>query len=147
MSCFYFVYICIFDCWTIFSTSRYSKLRSLIFYFVYVNEYCYTHSLHFSFQIRCVSALLPLLLLCTMMDYSKLVIVVGGCYLVYPLDMFLIKPSYLLHVFLLILNFIWCIILMRIFVDVWDAGYLERICVSWLYKLYFSKGSCSPFFK
>ena len=59
--------------------------------------YFYTHSIHFSFQVRFVSALLPLLLLHSMVDSSELAFIIGYYYLDNPLDRVL-QTFVLLHI-------------------------------------------------
>ena len=118
-----YVYI-YFDYLIVFSTSRYSNLGSLILYFVYFTRYFYTHYSHFLFQVSASLHCYRILLLHSVVDLSDLIIIVGCCYLVNPLDKVL-QNLYDYHIFdYLILRFLWCIIYFEdIRYYVCDAGY------------------------
>ena len=87
----------------------------------------YSHSPHFSFQIRCISAPLPLILLHTVVELSYLISYVGGCFLDYPLDRVLqtyVFNTYLIIYFLKLYDVLiwWSYLMMHVF----DASCLER---------------------
>ena len=119
-------------------TSRYSNLRSLIFYSIYLIGYFYTHSPPFFFQVSASLHCYCISLLRFVVDLFDLIITVGCCYSVNQLNMIL-QNLHVYYVFdYLIWRFLWCIYLL------WGYWMLcvilaitKRICVLWFYKLCF----------
>ena len=99
----------------VFSTSRYSKLETFIFYYVYLTKYSYTHSYHFTFQVRCDPALLPFLLLRIMVDSSELAFIVCFSILDNPLD----KVSQTLVFITYLIIYFWDYLMYYIDKDIW----------------------------
>ena len=86
MLAYYFMYICIFIWLTLFLTSRFSNLGSLIFYFVYLIGYFIFTPLIFFFRLCVFQHFYRVPLICSVVDTFDLVVIVGCYYLVNPLD-------------------------------------------------------------
>ena len=107
----------------------------------------YTNFPHFFFQIKCISALLPLLLLCTMVNLSDLITLIVGCFLDYLLDMFL-KDLHVYLYFITCFGDLYNVFIILRFLDVRVWFWLSRKgYVYYDYKLHFPIRSFNPFFK
>ena len=116
MSSIHFTYISIllyiyFDYLTLFSISRYSNLENLIFCFVYLTGYfiltLFTSFLRLGASLHCYR----ILLVRSVVNIFDLIVIIGYCYLVNPLDRILQNHRVYYLFDYLILRFLWCIYL------------------------------------
>ena len=140
ISVYYFIYP-YFNYLTLFSTSRYSNLRSLIFYSVCLTRYFILTPFTFFFRLGAFLHCYRVWLLHFVVNIFDLVSVVVYCYLVNPLDRIL-QNLHVYYVFdYLIWRFLWCIYLL------WGYQILcmilaipKRLSVLWFYRLCFLIG-------
>ena len=87
-----YMHVC-FSYFIMFSTSQCSRLRTFIIYSICSLSMLYTHSSHFPpFKLRCCQCYYRILLLRTVVELLVFFSVVGGFFLVYPLDRFYKLP-------------------------------------------------------